>query len=128
MPTELQNPLRSPSGETLNFMLSRDGFGCQELIDASTGENQVRPSAQIPRQLSELPADTTIFQGLDQELARNKPLKHPLFRNLQSDGRAGNVTLLDHRIAHKGGTTSNYEELPHRLKMSKKYQSTTPQN
>ena len=50
---------------------------------------------------------------------------HPLVRDRLKSGRAGDVTPLDHRIAKGGGKTSAYEELPHRLKLSKRHQPLT---
>ena len=50
---------------------------------------------------------------------------HPLFRHRPESGRAGNIGALDNQIARHGGTTSSFEELPHRLKISKKNQPMT---
>ena len=57
--------------------------------------------------------------------APQQAMIHPLFRQRLGSGRAGNVGALDDRIARYGGTTSSYEELPHRLKISKKHQPMT---
>lgn len=43
----------------------------------------------------------------------------PLPRTRPVSGKAGDVTSLDHWIANHGGTTSTYEELPHRIQSSK---------
>jgi len=51
---------------------------------------------------------------------------HPIFRQGLGFSRAGNIGALDDRIARHGGTTSSYEELPHRLRISKKHQPMTP--
>ena len=51
---------------------------------------------------------------------------YPLFYKHYSSGIAGNITALDHLIARNGGTTSTYEELPHRLQLAKKTKSETP--
>jgi len=40
---------------------------------------------------------------------------HPVYRQRPKSGKAGDVTPLDHWIATHGGTTSSYEELPHRI-------------
>ena len=63
----------------------------------------------------------------EREPGREQALIHPLFRKRHNSGKAGDVTPLDHRIAQKWGTTSSYEELPHRLEMSKKHKPLTPQ-
>ncbi len=44
---------------------------------------------------------------------------HPAFRQRPTSGRAADVVALDDQIARNGGTTSTYEQLPHRLQMSK---------
>ena len=45
------------------------------------------------------------------------------FHRRPKSGRAGDITVLDHRIAMCGGTTSSYEELPHMLQ---KYKTRAP--
>jgi hypothetical protein len=87
----MSQSLRSPSVETLNFMLS-PGSGYQELI-----------TSDVPAALKQ----------------NQQQLIHPLFRQRRKSGIAGDVKYLDHRIAQNGGTTSSYEELPHRLQASK---------
>ena len=57
---------------------------------------------------------------------RHRAAIHPIFRRAPGSGRAGNINTLDDRIARHGGTTSSYEELPHRLRISKKHQPLTP--
>ena len=58
--------------------------------------------------------------------AQHQAMIHPIFRRPPGSGRAGNIGALDDRIARHGGTTSSYEELPHRLRISKKHQPMTP--
>lgn len=43
----------------------------------------------------------------------------PLPRKRPVSGKAGDVTSLDYLIANHGGTTSAFEELPHRIQSSK---------
>ncbi|KAL8822113.1 MAG: hypothetical protein Q9191_007146 [Dirinaria sp. TL-2023a] len=50
---------------------------------------------------------------------------HSIFRQRLGSDRADNIGALDDRIARHEGTTSSYEELPHRLRISKKHQSMT---
>ena len=52
---------------------------------------------------------------------------HPLFRRQRYSGKADAVTPLDYHIARHEGTTSSYEELPHRLRSSKKQKPLTPE-
>ena len=58
--------------------------------------------------------------------AQQQAMIHPIFRQRPGSGRAGDIGALDDRIARHGGTTSSYEELPHRLRISKKHQPMTP--
>ena len=44
---------------------------------------------------------------------------HPALRRRPVSGSAGDVGVLDDTIARNGGTTSTYEQLPHRLRISK---------
>ncbi len=46
---------------------------------------------------------------------------HPAYRPRPTSGRAGDVAALDDQIARNGGTTSTYEQLPHRLQISKQH-------
>lgn len=55
----------------------------------------------------------------DPQLKRRLSSVHPLFRRRPASGRAGNVVALDDQIARNGGTTSTYEQLPHRLQIAK---------
>lgn len=55
----------------------------------------------------------------DPQMKRRLSSIHPAFRQRQTSGRAGEVAALDDRIARNGGTTSTYEQLPHRLRISK---------
>jgi len=58
--------------------------------------------------------------------AQQQAMIHPIFRQRPGSGRAGDIGALDDRIARHGGTTSSYEELPNRLRISKKHQPMTP--
>ncbi len=50
---------------------------------------------------------------------------HSVYRQRPKSGKAGDVTPLDHWIATHEGTTSSYEELPHRIQESKNHQPLT---
>ena len=58
-----------------------------------------------------------IFQ--DPHPQRRMSSVHPAFRRRPASGRAGDILTLDDRIVRNGGTTSTYEQLPHRLRISK---------
>ena len=64
-------------------------------------------------------------QAKDAEAVKPPVLVHPAYRQRAVSGRAGDMLPLDHCIAAHGGTTSTYEELPHRLKISKQHQPLT---
>jgi len=66
-----------------------------------------RPSRTKNHARSPKPAKTRIHAPI-RPLARKRPVS----------GKAGDVTSLDHWIANHGGTTSTYEELPHRIQSS----------
>ena len=92
--------------------------------DASppTGRNYQREgSPETPRTArSRKTADRHMaFQG---SRTQRQMIIHPIFRQRLGSGRAGNISALDNRIARHGGTTSSYKKLPHRLRISKKYQ------
>ncbi len=55
----------------------------------------------------------------DPQMERRLSSIHPAFRQRPVSGRAGDIVALDDQIARNGGTTSTYEQLPHRLQISK---------
>jgi len=55
----------------------------------------------------------------DSQMKRRLSSIHPAFCQRPTSGRAGDVAAIDDRIARNGGTTSTYEQLPHRLRISK---------
>ncbi|MCJ1455400.1 hypothetical protein MMC28_005755 [Mycoblastus sanguinarius] len=57
----------------------------------------------------------------DPQMKRRLSSIHPAFRRRPISGRAGDVVTLDNQIARNGGTTSTYEQLPHRLQISKQH-------
>lgn len=100
--------------------VSGPGNKNQPLSNGSQGQSQEQLSAGRKN-----PSERHVtFQ--EPERMREQALIHPLFRKRPRSGRAGDVTSLDHQIARHGGTTSSYEELPHRLESSKTHQPLTP--
>ena len=55
----------------------------------------------------------------DGQIKRRLSSIHPALRPRPTSGRAGDIATVDDRIARNGGTTSTYEQLPHRLRISK---------
>jgi len=55
----------------------------------------------------------------DPQMERRLSSIHPALRQRPVSGRAGDIVALDDQIARNGGTTSTYEQLPHRLQISK---------
>ncbi len=122
------------SSETIDIMLSTDmskpltAMSDSPNSDASppTGRDHQRDwSLEALRTArSRKSADHHVaFQG---NKTQQQTMIHPIFRQRLGSGRAGNIGALDDRIARHGGTTSSYEELPHRLRISKKHQPMTP--
>ena len=129
-----QRPDMDTSLETINVMLSPDmpepytAISDPRDSDASppTGrDHRGEGSPEAPRAArSRKSADRHVaFQGTR---TQRQTIIHPIFRQRLGSGRAGNIGALDDRIARHGGTTSSYEELPHRLRISKKHQLMTP--
>ena len=110
-------------------MFSPDIFGYHTLISGLKDANESPSGPRSPHRSSELPK-----RSPERHMTFRKPTRtrqqaliHPILRQRPSSGKAGDVTPLDHQIARHGGTTSSYEELPHRLKLSKKHQPLTPE-
>ena len=62
----------------------------------------------------------------EQSSPENPPsLVHPAFRSRPMSSRAGDILPIDRRIASNGGTTSTYEQLPHRLNIAKHHKPFT---
>lgn len=63
------------------------------------------------------------FTSRNPEAAQHLSMVHPALRARPNSGRAGDVAAIDEKIVKNGGTTSTYEQLPHRLKIAKKHQN-----
>ena len=122
------------SSETIDIMLSSEMSDSHTAMSDSSGID-ASPSTVCDHQLersseafgttrSRNTADRHVaFQGIK---TQQQAMIHSIFRQRLGFGRAGNIDALDDRIARHGGTTSSYEELPHRLRIFKKHQSMTP--
>ena len=75
------------------------------------------PKTPSPRARTSRENRHVTFQ--DPQMKRRLSSIHPAFRQRPVSGRAGDVVALDDQIARNGGTTSTYEQLPHRLQISK---------
>lgn len=130
MPVESGSRIRCPPETSADIVFSPDILGYRALIsrptseiepsDAHAGAHSLEPPPAAKQKPSEGRAAVQQPVGSGQ-----RALIHPLLRGHYKSGRAGDITPLDHHIAEWGGTTSTYEELPHRLKLSKKHQPLT---
>ena len=75
------------------------------------------PKTASPRAKASRENPQVTFQ--DPPIKRGLSSTHPAFRQRPASGRAGDVVALDHQIIRNGGTTSTYEQLPHRLQIWK---------
>jgi len=134
LPERPQCPVMDASSGTIDIMLSPDMSKPHTAMSDSPDSNASPPtgrdhqrewSPEAPRTArSRKIADRHVaFQGTR---TPRQTMIHPIFRQRLGSGRAGNIGALDDRIARHGGTTSSYEELPHRLRISKKHQPMTP--
>ncbi len=121
------------SSETIDIMLSPEmsephtAMSDSPDSDASpptVRDHQLEGSPEAPRttRSRNTAYRHVAFQGTK---TQQQTMIHPISRQRLGSGRAGNIGALDDRIARHGGTTSSYEELPHRLRISKKHQPMT---
>ena len=130
MPTD---PGGRPLSETQHdIFYSPDIFDEPTSLSNCVNEREPQPYDQPRYRLPEPPAEKREHSG--RHVTFQEPTNtqqqtsiHPLFRKRHYSGKAGAITPLDHRIAKHGGITSSYEELPHRLRSSKKHQPLTPE-
>ncbi len=127
-------PVMDESSETIDIIFSPDmsephtAMGDSPDSDASPPTRRDRRREESP----EAPRTARSRKTADRHMAfqgtrtQQQATIHPIFRERLGSGRAGDVGALDDRIARHGGTTSSYEELPHRLRISKKHQPMTP--
>ena len=132
-----QRPQRldmSTSSETISVMLSPDKLEPYTDISPPRDGNTSLPASRQLRHEERSDASRTAKsrKAADRHVAfqhtvgQQQAMIHPIFRQRPGSGRAGSIGALDDRIAKHGGTTSSYEELPHRLRISKKHQPMTP--
>ena len=122
------------SSETIDIMLSPDMSKFHTVMSDSS-DSDASPSTRRDRRREgspEAPRTARSKKNADRHVVfhgfktQRQAMIHPIFRQHFGSGRAGNIGALDDRIARHGGTTSSYEELPHRFRISKKHQSMTP--
>ena len=130
MPAESGSRIRSSPKKSPDIIFSPDILGYRALTSRPTSENE--PSDAHSRAHSQESPPAAKKKSSERHVAFEEPVRpgkqaliHPLFRKRPKSGRAADITPLDHHIAQGGGTTSAYEELPHRLKLSKKHQPLT---
>ena len=120
------------SSETIDIMFSPD-MSEPNAARSEPSDNTANPPTLIFQhgQHPETGRTTKGVKTAERRVAFQDPLAqqqatiHPLFRHRPKSGRASNIGALDNQIARHGGTTSSFEELPHRLKISKKHQPMT---
>ncbi|MCJ1235112.1 hypothetical protein MMC14_003076 [Varicellaria rhodocarpa] len=131
MPADSRGRPRSRSEKRLEILFSPDIFdedgSLNDRIHTKEPDLCNQPRFQLPEPLAAKQHSSRHVNFQEPIKTRQQTLIHPLFRKRRYSGRAGTVTPLDHRIARHGGTTSSYEELPHRLRLSKKHQPLTPE-
>ena len=120
--------------ETIDIMLSPDESNPYATLKDETKGDEI-PSSRLERRY-EGSLEAPQVEGDKKPAGRHvrsrgnktqrQAMVHPIFRQSPGSGRAGDVGKLDDRIAKHGGTTSSYEELPHRLKISKEHRPMTP--
>ncbi|KAL2056563.1 hypothetical protein ABVK25_002957 [Lepraria finkii] len=81
------------------------------------GQVSTTPKFTSPRARPSRENGHVTFQ--DPQTKRRLSSVHPALRRRPTSGSAGDVDALDDQIARNGGTTSTYEQLPHRLHISK---------
>ena len=129
-----QCPVMDASSETVDIMLSPDISKPHTAMSDSPDSDASPPTRRDRRREGspEAPRTARSRKSADRHVAfhgtqtQRQAMIHPIFRQRLGSGRAGNIGALDDRIASHGGTTSSYEELPHRLRISKKHQPMTP--
>ena len=129
MPADSGNRVHSTLGKSPDIIFLPDMFGGHTSGPENEKELpfdtclQSRSPKLLPARRNKPPKRRVTFQ----EPTRQQPLVHPLFRRRPESPKAGDITPLDHWIARHGGTTSSFEELPHRIKSSKDHQPLTPE-
>lgn len=139
MKTLSSNRYRSAAEKSSEIIFTADIFGFGATLNNS--ENQNATSSSSPSEKQRQRQDTShtetskaasrksasnrhaILQ--DPVLTQRLSSIHLAFRPRLISGRADDVIALDDRIARNDGTTSTYEQLPHRLQISKQHQPTT---
>ena len=131
---QYQRPDMDTSLKTINVMLSPDMLEPHTAISDSPDSDASPPTRRDRRreESPEAPRTARSRKTADRHVAfqgtrtQRQATIHPIFRERLGSGRAGNIGALDDWITRHGGTTSSYEELPHRLRISKKHQPMTP--
>ena len=128
-----QRPEMNTSLETINVMLSSDtskSYTAMSDLRVNDASPSIRCNCKREENseksriaTSEKTADRhVIFQDI--KIQREATI-HSIFRECLEFDKTDNIDALDDRIAKHERTTSSYEELPHRLRISKKHQSMT---
>ena len=131
MSIDFKSRHRSTFKKPADIVFSPDIFDYHDLMSDSKNEHEssydTRSSNKMlaTTETSKLSERHVTFQ--ESTKAPQQSVIHPVYRQRPKSGKAGDVTPLDHWIATHGGTTSSYEELPHRIQKSKGHQPLTPE-
>ncbi len=121
------------SSKTIDIMLSPD-MSELHIVMSDSPDSDASPSTRRDHRREGSPEAPRIarsrktvdrhvaFQGIK---TQRQAMIYSIFRQRLGFGRANNIGALDDWIAKHEGTTSSYEELSHRLRISKKHQSMT---
>jgi len=139
MKTLSSNRYRSAAEKSLEIIFTADIFGFGVTLNNSQNQNVTSSSSPSEKQRQRQDTSHTetskaasrksasnrhaILQ--DSVLTQRLSSIHSAFRPRPIFGRASDVIALNDRIARNGETTFTYEQLPHRLRISKQHQPTT---
>lgn len=117
-------PSDSQLENTANIVFSPDALGYHTLPSSTRNTNGSLLNDVLQNQSPKLSStgrqsSSRHVRFQESSEPRKDAVIHPLFRKRPLSAKAGDVTPLDHWITRHGGTTSSFEELPHRIKSSK---------
>jgi len=104
------------SPDIFNLEFSRRAQAPSPRSSHARGRPVGGPSSKQPRVRA---AEHSASNKKSSQASQRLSSVHPALRHRPDSGRAGDVGALDDLIAKNGGTTSTYEQLPHRLRISK---------
>ncbi len=139
MKTLSSNRYRSAAEKSLEIIFTADIFGFDVTLNNSQNQNVTSSSSLSEKQRQRQDTShTETSKTASRKSASNRHAIlqnsvltqrlssiHSAFRSRSIFGRASDVIALNDRIARNDETTSTYEQLSHRLRISKQHQPTT---